>query len=328
MKHNMTMQIRVWLAGLTLLAATAGAATQDPLTICYSATHSALVPLARQLNFFRDQGLTVEVRQLPSGKQALAAMFNGACALATAAENPVVHASLTRSDFQIIAALSLTSNIERILVRSDRGIASAADLRGRRIAVPEFTGAHYFLDIFLEANGVPPQQVSRVYLPAQEMAPAFRRGEVDALVHWEPHIEILSKEFSVTGKIFSAPGLHITPMLLVTGREYLRQNRATVERVLRALLRAEAYARQEPAKTKLLIASNYALGKAEIELVWPLHELQIALDQSLLLILENAARWQLDLLPLSQRPPLPNYLDFIHLDALKRVKPGAVSIIH
>lgn len=324
----MNLQIRAWLAGLTLLTAASGAAAQAPLIICYSATHSALVPLAKQLDFYRAEGLTVELRQLPSGRATLQAMFDGACAMATAAENPVVHVSLARNDFRILAAISVSNNMERILVRSDRSIFTAADLRGRRIAVPEFTTAHYFLDIFLEANGVASQEVSRVYLPAQDMAPAFRRGEVDALVHWEPNIQTLAKEFSATGKTLDAPGLHIAPMLLVAGRDYLRQNPATVERVLRALLRAETYARQEPAKTKPLMASNYALGQAEIELVWPLHEWQVTLDQSLLLMLENAARWELGLLPPNQRAPLPNYLDFIHLDALRRVKPAAVSIIH
>lgn len=327
-KMKKRVKIRAWLAGLVLLAGSAGVQAGERLSICYAATHAALVPLAKQLDFYRAEGLSVEVRNYPSGRATLQAMFDGTCALATAAENPIVHASLARKDFRILAAISISNNIERILVRSDRGIFTAFDLRGRRIAVPEFTTAHYFLDIFLEANGVSPQDVTRVYLPAQEMATAFRRGEVDALVHWEPHIARLSREYESTSKTLFAPSLHIAPMLLVSGRAYLQHNPAVIERVLRALLRAEAYARHEPAKTKLLLASIYALGPSEIELLWPLHEWQVTLDQSLLLILENAARWEIGLLPPGQRGPLPNYLDLIHLDALTRIKPDAVSVIH
>jgi len=40
------------------------------------------------------------------------------------------------------------------------------------------------------------------------------------------------------------------------------------------------------------------------------------------------ARWHLGRLPSAQRPTIPNYLDFIDLDALKAVQPESVTIIH
>lgn len=35
-----------------------------------------------------------------------------------------------------------------------------------------------------------------------------------------------------------------------------------------------------------------------------------------------------EVLPLAQRPALPNYLDFIYFDGLQAVKPKAVTILH
>jgi len=134
---------------LTILLAFAAQAAQaaDKLAICYGHASSALVPLAKLRDFYAAEGLDVEVRRLPSGLQALEAMFAGECALATVAEIPVAHYSLSRNDFRIVAAISAYSNIERIIVRSDRGILVPADLRGRRVAVPEFTIAHYFVSV-------------------------------------------------------------------------------------------------------------------------------------------------------------------------------------
>lgn len=321
-----------WIFGILSLAILLALAPQtlhaaERLTICYVAVPSALIPLAKLQNFYAAEGLDIELRRLPSGRYTMESMFAGECALATAAESPVTHYSLLRNDFNIIAAISVANNFERIIVRSDRGIHTAADLRGRTIAVPEFTIAHYFLDMYLVAHGLTPQDVKQVYLPAQEVAPAFRRGKVDAAAHWEPHIQMLEREFGAKAKIFSAPGLHVSPFLLVGQRDYVRKNPAVVERVLRALLRAEHFAKEQPATAKALIEHNYAAGPGEIELVWPMQDLRVSLDQSLLLILENAARWEIGLLPPTQRPALPNYLDFIYFDGLMTVKPDAVTII-
>ncbi|MBV5276127.1 MAG: ABC transporter substrate-binding protein [Lamprocystis purpurea] len=128
------------------------------------------------------------MRHYPSGFQALQAMLDGGCALAAAAVPPVVYQALRRSDFRILAAISTSGDYERIVVRRDRDIVSSQDLRGRRIAVASATSAHYFLDMFLAANGLTPGDVTEVYLPAEEVGAAFLAGTVDAAAHWEPNI--------------------------------------------------------------------------------------------------------------------------------------------
>lgn len=314
---------------LALVPQTVSAA--ERLAICYDKSLAQLVILAKLRDFYAAEGLDVEVRAFPSGRQALEAMLAGECALATAAETPTAHHSLHRNDFFILASISQSDNNERIIVRSDRGIHTTADLRGRSIAVPKFTIGHYFIDMYLVAHGLAPQDVKQVFMLPQEIAPAFRRGEVEAAAHWEPYIQniqILSKEFGAKTKVFTAPGLHVSPFLLVGGRDYVRKNSAAIERVLRALMRAERYAKEQPANAKALIAHFSNTEQPEIDLIWSLQDLRVSLDQSLLFILENAARWEIGLMPPAQRPALPNYLDFIYLDGLKTVKPDAVTIIH
>ena len=300
----------------------------DKVTLCYGSGASVLVPLARHLDFYAAEGIVAELSPFPSGKQAMEAMFAGKCALAVAAEPPVVHYSLSRNDFSIVAAIAVSNNFERIIVRSDRGIVAPAKLSGRRIALTEFTTAHYFLDLYLAANGLAPQEVTKVYLPAQDVASAFRRGDVDAAVHWEPNIQMLAKEFGARAKVFTSPGLHVSPFLLIGNRDYLRKNPANVERILRALLRAERWAKEQPANARALMASDNKGSVEELDLLWSLNDFRVTLDQSLLFILENVARWEIGLMAPAQRPTLPNFLDFIYLDGLKAVKPAALTIIH
>jgi NitT/TauT family transport system substrate-binding protein len=315
------------LLGLLALAPPVAQAAER-LTLCYDKAQAQLVPLAQLRDFYTAEELDVELRAFPSGRQALEAMFAGECALSTVAETPTVYYSLQRNDFYILASIAQSDNFERIIVRSDRGILTPADLRGRRIAVPKFTTGHYFLDMYLVTHGLSPQDVKQIFMPPQEMAAAFRRGEVDAVAQWEPFIQKLAEEFGAKAQVFSVPGLHVSPFLLVGGRDTVRKNPVVIERVLRALVRAERYNKEQPANAKALVTHFYNTEEREINLIWSLKEQRISLDQSLLFILENAARWEIGLMPPAQRPALPNYLDFIYLDGLKAVKPEVVTIIH
>ena len=313
---------------LALIPNAVNAQTTDRVAICYGAAFPSLIPIAKYRDFYAAEGISVDLLPFPSGKQAMEAMFAGKCALAAAAESPVAHHSLSRNDFSVIAAIAISNSPERIVVRSDRGILAPANLSGRRIAVPEFTTAHYFLDMYLAANGLAPKDVTKVYLPAQDVIQAFRHGDVDAAAHWEPNIQTLAAEFGAKAKVLASPGLHINPFLLIGMRDYLNKNPASVERVLRALLRAERWTKDQPASAKALMARDCSASLEEIELIWSLNDFRVSLDQSLLFILENAARWEIGLTPPAQRPTVPNYLDFIDVGGLKKVKPELVTIIN
>lgn len=315
------------LALLLALAPLPATATER-LTICHGSPASALVPLAKLRGFYAAEGLEVVTRNFPSGFQALDAMLSGQCGLAAAAVPPVVYQSLRRNDFRLLAAIAASENWHRLIVRGDRGIRSAADLRGRRIAVAESTTAHYFLDMYLVAQGVAPSETTQVYLPAQEVSAAFRRGEVDAVAHWEPNIQPLAREFGARAGILTAPFLESSPFLLLGRQDVIRQRPAVIQSVLRALLRAERFAREQPDLAREQLAGYFGMERKDFDSVWFLHDYRISLDQPLLSALESVARWNLGRLPVAQRPAMPNYLDFIHLTALKAVRPESVTLIH
>lgn len=312
------------LAGLPPPAA---AQTRDRLTLCAAKALTPLVSLAGVRNFYAAEGLDVELKHFQSGRQALEAMFIGQCQLANAAEIPVAHHSLTRRDFSIVATLHTSTNFVRLVVRGDRGIRTAADLRGRSVAVPRLTVAHYYLEMVLLTNGLSPQDVKQVHLAPQELVKAFRAGEVDAAAYWEPDVRRLAQAFEPNAALLSAPGLHVIPFMLLGPRDYLAKNPETVKRVLRALLRAERHLREQPAAARTQVAAAFGIDPAEVDLVWSLLDIGMTLNQALLFTLENSARWLVGQLPAGERPAVPDYLDFLYPDALLAVKPAAVTII-
>lgn len=300
----------------------------EKLVICYANESFALVPLAKLRDFYAAEGIEIEMRRVSNGLAALDAMFDDKCAVATSTEVPTVHHSLYRQDFRILAVISETSDFDKVIVRNGRGILNPAGLRGSRIAVPQFTSAHLFLDALLAANGLASRDVVKIFLPAAEALASFRRGEVDAVSHWEPDIQVLARELGDGGKVLGAPGLHVAPYLLVGKLAFVRENPAVIERLLRALLRAERFLKEQPATAKMLIAQHFATKPNDIELIWRLHSFRVSLGQTLPLILENAARWELNQMPPTRRPAMPDYLDFIHVHGLRTVKPAVVTLVH
>jgi len=300
----------------------------DRVSVCYGSASSALLPIARDRGFFMAEGIEIDLLPYTSGKNSIQAMLDGKCDLATGAQAPVVHHSLKRKDFLIVANLAVSDDFEKIVVRSDRGIHGPADLRGRRIALPEFTTQHYLLDTYLLTSGLELNDVQRVYLHHNEVLKAFRRGEVDGIVHREPEVRQLLEEFGGKAKVLPSRSLCVSAYLLVGKRDFVQKKSAVITRVLRALLRAEDYAKKEPAKARDIAARSYAADREEIDKIWALHNYRVSLDQPLLLLLENMARWEIGQQPSTQRSAMPNYLDFIFFDGLKTVRPEAVTIIH
>jgi len=61
--------------------------------------------------------------------------------------------------------------------------------------------------------------------------------------------------------------------------------------------------------------------------IWDNFVFEVSLDQSFVSTLEDAARWAIKN-RLVDGVVVPNFLDYIYFDALRGVKPEAVSILH
>jgi len=62
-----------------------------------------------------------------------------------------------------------------------------------------------------------------------------------------------------------------------------------------------------------------------METVWFQNQFSLSLDQSLILAMEDEARWMISN-SLTTEKTVPNFLDYIYPDGLSAVKPGAVRI--
>ncbi len=72
-------------------------------------------------------------------------------------------------------------------------IKSFADLKGKTVALEEFSVSHFVLATALARNGMKPSDVKITNLSAGDAAAAFIAGRVDAAVVWNPWIDNIVK---------------------------------------------------------------------------------------------------------------------------------------
>jgi taurine transport system substrate-binding protein len=98
--------------------------------------------------------------------------------------------------YKVAFVLDVAGDNEALVVRNEAGVNSIPELRGKRIATPFASTAHYSLLAALSQNGLSPNDVQLVDLQPQAILAAWDRGDIDAAYTWLPTLDDLRK----TGK--------------------------------------------------------------------------------------------------------------------------------
>lgn len=210
---------------------------------------------------FAAEGLAVEIVPCVNGRRCLKHLADGEADIATVADTPIVSAVHAGVAFQILATMT-TSRDNSFVVRTDRGIASPADLRGKRIGFVRSTTGHYFTDTFLTFHGIALDQVTLVELDAARAPQQLAAGEVDAAGLYQPHGPAALRLLGDKGRVLPAPRLYTATMNLVA-RPGVSDADAT--KLLRALQRATAYLVADPARAQALVASKLKLDPKVVD---------------------------------------------------------------
>lgn len=305
------------------------AATDKSPNVTIGITNSPpcwLLLIADKNGYFEQQGLNVTTVKFPSGKRALQGMFDGKVDIAATAEGPVVFNSMTRQDLSIISTIGTSTNDNIIVARKDRGILSPKDLIGKRVATQEGSAAHFYLHLFLVKHGILDKEIDQGFMKVERLPKALIRGEVDAISTREPYYSEAMNNLGTNALDFHTPGLYLKSYVLVAFNTYIKNNPDILKRILTALTQAEQFFNKDKQKTYAIISEALELSIGRITSIFANLDLGISLDQALILKLEDEARWVVNN-KLTASSTVPNYLNFISLDALRKVNPEAVTII-
>jgi NitT/TauT family transport system substrate-binding protein len=241
-------------------------------------------------------------------------------------EVPLAFQGFERDDFCIVATIGSSDNEPRIIARRDRGIAEPQDLRDKRVATQRGSAVHYFLHLFLLKHGLSADDPAVRYLKAEDLPSALENGEIDAFSMREPFISQAESLLGENAIVFQEPGLYVKTMNLVALRSLTERRPEVIERVLLALRDAEAFVEQQPEAARRLVADRLGSSREEFTRIWQQLTLELSLGHSLLVSLEDEARWARAHGLVEAEPP-PDYFGLLYLRGMKDVKPAAVTVI-
>ena len=312
----------VWLGGVLGLSPVSGAS----ITIGVSASPMS-IPffVAERRGYFRDEGLDVVLVDCATGSICLSQLLESKVRLATASDLPIMFRSFDAVPFRVLATFAGSHDV-KLIARTSAGIRSSKDLKGRQVAVARGTAGQYVLDLTLLAAGVDPREVPTVALDTKRLELAAANPQTAAFALFQPGAYQMLKLLGPDATVLPIPKLYTLSFNLVALGKASAPSEDDHVRVLRALARAVDTVKAQPDFAKSMLKERLQIDDAEIALLWPDYRFGLGLNQSLVATLESTARWAIQE-NLVKATAVPNFLDFIDVGPLRRVRPAAVTVV-
>jgi len=284
---------------------------------------SAPIYVAREKGFFASEGLDVAIQSHWSGKEALASVIKGEAHVCSVAETPVMFAGLKGEKIFVIATIGDSKKHLKIIGRRDRGIAGPRDLKGKTVGVLKGAAPEYYLDAFLTYHGLKKEDIRIVDVKPEQMADALASGKIDAAVTWRPILAAQQTRLGDNAIILENALIYELQWNVIARQDYVNKNPESIIKLLRALMKADAYVMNNPEEARAITARQ--TGEESVSLAD--YDFGLKLGQSMLINLENQARWAIKN-RLTDKKEVPNFLPLMYIKGLEAVNPRVVTVIH
>ncbi len=309
------------------IAAGAASEEQDAITIAMEATAvNTLIYIAHKQNFFSDNGIRIIIKDhYPSGAAATEAMLSGEADLSTTAEFAIVRYAFAGRKISTLGSIDRFMHM-KLIARADGGIITPKDFSGKKIGVAVGTAAEFNLGRFLDLQGLDKDSVIVEEVQAPDAVEAMTKGRVDALVTWQPYVLDISNTMGDAIQIWDVQSGQPMYCVLITSRKWSAAHPELKKKFMNSLLQAEQFLIENETQAQEIMQEFLGYDAEDIGTIWHQHRFSLRLDQSLILALEDQARWmQKNILYTAKS--IPNFLEYIDTEGLEAVKPEAVSII-
>lgn len=154
-------------------------------------------------------------------------------------------------------------------VMAGPGIKSFADLKGKKIALEEFSVSHFLLTLALKKNGMTLKDVNVVNLSAGDAAAAFLAGRVDAAVVWNPWVNKIQSSGKGRALFTSRDVPGMIPDLLVAQEKSIKAKRKDFLGMIKAWYEAEAFIRANPDEAARIMSKVVGMDAKEYAVFLP-----------------------------------------------------------
>ncbi|MCW2393296.1 NitT/TauT family transport system substrate-binding protein [Sphingobium sp. B11D3A] len=314
-----SLAMAAMLAAGALLPASATARDEGkpgPIAVYGNIQTFEIAPVLLAAKTFYPDAATVKMGGIPNlvGEPIIAGFGEeGVADVATHAETQALRYSVKHPNLRII--LQVTEGHYRIVARKSAGIASVADLKGKRVASIPQTSSGYFFHKMLAQAGLSYDDIEVVRTPGplSEMTKALAERRVDAVIIWEPESENSARALGNDLIEFSGDGVYAEQFNLNSTAENLADpvKRKQIVRFVRAVIDAAAALRKDPAAAQALVVERGGHSVEEVQTAWKHHAFNADYPADLLDIMTEEEQWlaERDKRPARSRAQLATLID-------------------
>jgi NitT/TauT family transport system substrate-binding protein len=240
-----------------MLAVSAEAAELPLIRIAHGAYNEKIAAMwiGVEQGFFRKNGLNVEVINIRSGPQTIAALAAGEIQIAYTIPGTVLSAAAGGMDLAFFAGIVNRADGDFMTAPQ---IKSAEELKGKRVGVQSIGGGVWSMTMLaLEHLGLEPtrDKITLLLLGDQSvLTPALATGGIDAAYLSETYSATLkAKGFNILVDMAKAP-IPYQGLALAAPRSTIKQRPQVIDALLRGVVESIAFI-QQPAQKEIVLKS-------------------------------------------------------------------------
>jgi NitT/TauT family transport system substrate-binding protein len=218
---------------------------------------------------FAKYGFDIEVQSLATGVQANQALAAGQVDWSGGGVESTVVAWANKLPFKAYSMYASGGDSYGILVRNDANIKTPADLKGKKVAVPQGTAPAQGLSQLIQQAGLPRDAVQRVNANYGNMGQMLIAGSVDAMAGLEPFLSLTEEKMAGQGTILLRLGKVVQGggLFLITD-QWAAANPTRVADAVAALWESQQWVRQNPTEAAAIEAEYLKVEPRIVEVTF------------------------------------------------------------
>lgn len=213
---------------------------------------------ARSLGYYDDQ--PIKLIDYLSNTDAIRAFKNGALEACAFTLDEVLILIGEGVELEIVLIMDVSDGGDVIL--ANPGIKSVSELKGKRVGIESSAVGAYVGSRAFELAGLKKGDVEIVSILASEAETAFKSGQIDAAVTFDPHRSKLLKHGKV--EIFNSKEIEDEVIdVLVVRKDYKQKHPEVVQTLIKGWFKSLQYAEQKPYESAVFGAKRQQVSVDE-----------------------------------------------------------------
>jgi taurine transport system substrate-binding protein len=229
----------------------------------FSNAPATAVPIEE--GFFDSLPVKTKVIFFDSGRDINTAFASHSIQAATVGSSPASLGISNNLGYEVVFINNILGSAESLAVKESSGIKSVSDLRGKKIATPFASTAHYSLLAALILEKIDPNEVTILDLQTQDIVAAWTRGDIDGAYVWTPVLEELLKNggVAITDSLKLSEKGATTADITVADKEFAKKYPTLITAYVEAFIKSNALINENPDKAAADFGKHVGIDAAE-----------------------------------------------------------------